>query len=164
MGNPIVWIAALCLFGKAHAGMQRFEGRIVRVSDGNTITLLHADNRQHMIRFDEIDAPERGQPFWTALQRRVAKLLTNREGVSKSSRTDRYQRRVYCVLVDGTDAGLEQIRVEMAWYFRCNAKELLPSRRRQYDKMEAHAQSGRRGLWADDEPVPPWDCRKSKTS
>ena len=53
-----------------------------------------------------------------ASQRNLAELLANREAVAECSKTDRYQREVCRVLVDATDAGLEQIRAGMAWYFR----------------------------------------------
>lgn len=66
------WITALCLVGlvaSTHAGTHTIEGRIVGVSDGDTITLLDVDNRQHKIRLDGIDAPERGQQFGEPPQR-----------------------------------------------------------------------------------------------
>ena len=166
VGHPKGRIAALCLFGlvaTAHAGSHRLEGRIVWVADGDTITLLDADNRQHKIRLDEIDAPESGQPFGRASQRHMAKLLANREAVAECSKTDRYRREVCRVLVDGTDAGLEQIQAGMAWFFRRYAKELPPDRRRQYADMEAQAQAERRGLWVDTAPMPPWNWRQAKT-
>jgi len=35
-------------------------GRVVRVTDGDTIVILDAGNTQHKIRLTGIDAPERG--------------------------------------------------------------------------------------------------------
>ena len=49
------FVTTLCLFGlvaSTHAGAHTIEGRIVGVSDGDTITLLDADNRQHKIRLE----------------------------------------------------------------------------------------------------------------
>ncbi len=129
------------------------------VHDGDTITLLDAENRQHKIRLDGIDAPELGQPFGRASKQHLAELLANREAVAECSKTDRYRREVCRVLIGGADAGLEQIRAGMAWCFRRYAKELPPDRRQQYTDMEAQAQAERRGLWTDGEPVPPWDWR-----
>ena len=143
----------------AHAATHTIEGRIVGVHDGDTITLLDAENRQPKIRLDGIDAPERGQPFGGASQRQLAKLLANREAVAECSKTDRYRREVCKVLVDGADAGLEQIRAGMAWYFRRYGKELPPDRQQQYADLEAQAQAERRGLWVDAKPVAPWDWR-----
>ena len=54
-------ITAICLVGlvaSTHAGTHQIEGRIVGMTDGDTITLLDTDNRQHKIRLDGIDAPE----------------------------------------------------------------------------------------------------------
>ncbi len=41
-------------------------GRVVSITDGDTLTVLDARNEQHKIRLSGIDAPERGQPFGTA--------------------------------------------------------------------------------------------------
>jgi endonuclease YncB( thermonuclease family) len=159
-------IAALCLVGLAagtHAGTQQIEGRIVGVTDGDTITLLDADKRQHKIRLDGIDAPERGQPFGRASKQHLAGLAFNQEAVAECHKTDRYGREVSRVLVAGADAGLEQIRAGMAWYFRRYANELPSDRRLQYADEEVQAKDARRGLWADAEPIPPWDWRLTRS-
>ena len=75
------------------------------VTDGDTITLLDVDNRQHKIRLDGIDAPELGQPFGRASKQHLAELLANREAVAECSKIDRYRREVCRVLVGGADAG-----------------------------------------------------------
>jgi endonuclease YncB( thermonuclease family) len=38
-------------------------GRVVKVTDGDTVTILDASNTQHRIRLQGIDAPERGQAY-----------------------------------------------------------------------------------------------------
>ena len=129
------------------------------VHDGDTITLLDVDHRQHKIRLDGIDAPELGQPFGRASKQHLAEMLANREAVAECSKIDRYRREVFRVLIGGADAGLEQIRAGMAWYFRRYAKELPLDRREQYADMEAQAKAARRGLWTDAELVVPWDWR-----
>jgi len=82
--------------------------------------------------------------------------------VAKCSKIDRYGRRVCRVLVGGVDAGLEQVRAGLAWFFGRYAKELPPDRRQQYADMEAQAQAERRGLWADAAPVAPWEWRSTR--
>lgn len=156
------WIAALCLVGlvaSTHPDTHQIEGRVVGVHDGDTITLLDAENRQHKIRLDGIDAPELGQPFGRASKQHLAELLANREAVAECSKIDRYRREVCRVLIGGADAGLEQVRAGLAWFFGRYAKELRPDRRQQYADMEAQAKAEQRGLWADAEPVAPWDWR-----
>ena len=95
--HPVRWITSLCLFGlvaSTHAGTHTLEGRIVGVTDGDTITLLDVDNCQHKIRLDGIDAPESGQPFGRASKQHLAELLANREAVAECSKIDRYRREV----------------------------------------------------------------------
>ena len=38
-------------------------GKVVKVSDGDTITILTSDKTQHKIRLNDIDAPEKKQAF-----------------------------------------------------------------------------------------------------
>lgn len=164
-GHPGPWVTALCLVGlvaAAHAGTHTFEGRIVGVHDGDTVTLLDAENRQHKIRPDGIDAPELGQPFGGASKKHLAELVFNQVAVAECGKTDRYGREVCKVVVGSVDVGLEQIRAGMAWYFRRYAKDLPLDRRQQHADIEAQAKAQRRGLWADTEPVPPWDWRQRK--
>ena len=112
------------------------ESRIVGVHDGDTITLLDAAKHQHKIRLYWIDAPERRQRFGCASQRHLAELLASREAVAECSKIELYQREVCRVPVDGADAGLEQIRAGMAWYFRRYGMELPLDQRQQYAESE----------------------------
>ena len=158
-------ITALCLIGlvgSTHAGTHQIKGRIVGIHDGDSITLLDADNRQHKIRLDGIDAPELGQSFGRASKQHLARLVVNREALAECSKVDRYRRNVCRVLVGGADVGLAQVRAGMAWYFRRYAKDLTPDRRQQHAEAEDQAQAERRGLWADAEPIPPWAWRATR--
>ena len=47
----------------AQAGV--LAGRVVRVTDGDTLVVPGAGNAQHKIRLQGIDAPERGEAYGT---------------------------------------------------------------------------------------------------
>jgi endonuclease YncB( thermonuclease family) len=153
----LLTMTVLCI---AHA--DTIEGRIVGITDGDTITLLDADKRQRKIRLDGIDAPESGQPFGGASKRNLSDLAFNQDAVAECSKRDRYGREVCRVLVDGADVCLAQIQAGMAWLFTRHAKELPPDRREQYADAEAQAKADRRGLWTGAAPVPPWEWRRPK--
>lgn len=51
---------------------QSIKGKVVRIADGDTITLLDSANRQTRIRLHGIDCPENGQDFV-----KIAKKLTS---------------------------------------------------------------------------------------
>ncbi len=54
---------ALCASLSAHAGT--LLGRVVGITDGDTVTVLDAGNVQHTIRLSGIDAPEKNRRLGT---------------------------------------------------------------------------------------------------
>ena len=62
----------------ARAATQSFEARVVGVADGDTITVLDANNAQHRIRLAGIDAPERGQPFSGRSKQSLRRMVMGR--------------------------------------------------------------------------------------
>jgi endonuclease YncB( thermonuclease family) len=50
--------AVAALFAGAHAAADTLEGKVVKVADGDTVTVL-VGREQHRVRLQGIDAPER---------------------------------------------------------------------------------------------------------
>ena len=52
-------------------------GKVVKVTDGDTITILTADNREEPIRLWGIEAPEKrgNQPYWQESRYQLAALV-----------------------------------------------------------------------------------------
>ena len=63
---------ALLLFVSHIATADDFSGQVVRIADGDTITVLDANKTQHKIRLAGIDAPERKQPYGEASRKHLA--------------------------------------------------------------------------------------------
>jgi endonuclease YncB( thermonuclease family) len=138
---------------------ETIDGRVVGVSDGDTITVLDNSKKQHKIRLSGIDAPESKQPFGQASKRHLSNLIFNRNVTLYCGKTDKYKRQVCVVMVNGQDANLAQVKAGMAWWYRAYAKEQIPEHRAQYQAAEMDAQLQRIGLWQDNAPVPPWEWR-----
>jgi len=155
----------ICSLLSAAASVQAgtIDGRIVGVHDGDSLTMLDREQRQHKIRLNGIDAPELGQPFGQAAKLHLSAAAFDRDATAECHKTDRYGREVCRVFVDGVDIGLAQIRAGLAWFFKRYAGELKADGRRQYAEAEEAARKARRGLWADAEPVPPWEWRTPVT-
>ena len=163
MTLKVLVAAIFCLTAVAAANAQTaLTGRVVAISDGDTLTLLDASKVQHRIRMEGIDAPESGQPFGNRSKQSLSDLAFNREARASCPKTDRYGRRVCQVMVGGTDIGLEQIRRGMTWHFKRYESEQSEHDRTAYAAAEAEARRARRGLWADADPVAPWDRRAAK--
>jgi endonuclease YncB( thermonuclease family) len=67
-------------------------GRVVRVTDGDTIVVLDSANAQHKIRLTGIDAPERKQAFGTKSKEHLSDSVAGKFVVVEYSKLDRYQR------------------------------------------------------------------------
>jgi micrococcal nuclease len=58
--NSIVCcVVLLCLVGTAFGAS--FQGKVIHIADGDTITVLNATNEQIKIRLNGIDCPEKAQ-------------------------------------------------------------------------------------------------------
>jgi endonuclease YncB( thermonuclease family) len=155
-------LAALLLFLSLPVAAATLEGRVVGVSDGDTITVLDRESVQHRIRLSAIDAPEKAQPFGNHSKEHLSKWVYNRAVFIEWNKQDRYGRIVGKVFMDGHDAGLEQVRAGMAWWYRDYSKEQTPEDLALYEKTEQAAREGKLGLWRDAAPIPPWEWRRKR--
>ena len=137
-------------------------GRVVGVSDGDTVTVLTAENRQFKIRLSGIDAPEKKQPFGAHAKDTLSRQLFGQSVVVEWTKTDRYGRIVGKIELDGVDVNLEQIREGSAWVYTQYLRELPVEDQRLYREAERQAKSEHRGLWRDSDPEPPWQWRHER--
>lgn len=161
------------LLAPAPALSESLHGRVVGVSDGDTITVLDADHQQYKIRLSGIDAPEKAQPFGQRSKENLSHLVFGREVTVEWRKKDRYGRTVGKVLVaeptchEATcpkilDACHAQVVAGMAWWYRQYAKEQEPGDANRYEQSELEARGRQIGLWSDPQPTPPWEWRKEK--
>ena len=139
---------------------QEIQGKVIRVLDGDTIEIKTLPAKIVVyevpirVRLINIDAPEKKQPFgrWSANQLKA--LLAGQSVTVSYTQTDRYGRIIGRVFtMNGTDASRFMVQSGAAWvYDRYNTDKSLPA-------LQREAQEQKRGLWADSNPVPPWEWR-----
>lgn len=152
--------AALLLAGLS-ASAAELAGKVVRVADGDTITVLDASKTQHRIRMTGIDAPESKQAFGNRSRQSLADLVAGKQVTVRWDEQDRYGRILGQVLTpDGQDANLAQVQRGMAWHYAQYAKTRPAAESRAYASAQSQAQREKIGLWQDKEPTAPWDWRK----
>lgn len=135
------------------AALADFVGRVVKVSDGDTLTVL-VERKQVRVRLDSIDAPEMKQPLGKRSQQSLTQLCAAKTARVIDKGMDRYGRTIGWIVCDGVDANSEQVRRGMAWVFVRYAPRNSP-----LYGLQGEAQGTRRGLWADPHPMAPWDWR-----
>lgn len=138
-----------------------FSGRVVRIEDGDTISVLDDANRNYKIRLQGIDAPEGGQAFGDRSRQSLADEVFGKQVSVEWSKRDQYGRLVGKVLVDGRDVCLEQIRAGLAWHYKYYQNEQSAEDRKMYADAEEESRMAKRGLWVDADPTPPWEFRRS---
>jgi len=65
------------------------EGTVVKVADGDTVTVLDSSMQRHRVRIAEIDAPEKGQPFGNASGKSLAAMVAGKQVRVEFDKDDR---------------------------------------------------------------------------
>jgi micrococcal nuclease len=149
---------SFCLFistSRAEEGVYK----VTYVYDGDTVKLSPIDSNdpqdEFKLRLTDIDAPERNQDYGLKSRRSLMKLCQGKNIIATAqiSGTDKYQRALGKLQCNGVDAGHYQAEHGLAWFYT------------QYSSNAAiykAAKNARRltlGLWADENPTPPWVWR-----
>ncbi len=139
---------------------QTLEGKAIRITDGDSFTLLLGDHAQSEVRLAEVDAPERGQPYSNESRAALRAMIDGKYVRVEVQNIDRYGRVVGRVYVDDLDVSAEMVESGNAWAYR----RYLSDRR--LLELEQTAQRERRGLWSTTEAraTPPWEWRKDTQS
>jgi endonuclease YncB( thermonuclease family) len=147
------WLAASLCCGFAQTN--DFEARVSGITDGDTIKVLH-ENVQIRIRLWGIDCPELHQSFGTRAKQFTSHLAFGETVTVRVHDRDRYGRTVAeIILQDGRNLNHEIARAGLAWWYVRYARHDL-----ELEALEAQARAAKRGLWADNDPMPPWEFRK----
>lgn len=157
----LIGVALAYSISHALAG-QVIPGKVVGITDGDTLTLLDENQAQHRIRVSGIDTPERAQAFGHVASDNLAKLAFGQLATADCQKQDRYGRLVCVVRVNGVDVGLAQVKAGLAWHYKKYANEQTPADQELYANAEQEAKDAHVGLWRDADPVPPWDWRKTR--
>jgi endonuclease YncB( thermonuclease family) len=85
----------------------------------------------------------------------LSDLVFGKQVTLHTTGTDRYKRTLAHVTVDDIEVDAQMIATGHAWHYsRYDHTAVL-------EAAERNARAARRGLWADAQPVPPWEWRAS---
>jgi endonuclease YncB( thermonuclease family) len=139
-------------------------GRVVGISDGDTITVLDKTRKEHKVRLMGIDAPEKSQAFGNEAKQTLSNYIYKKEISVEFKKYDKYKRIVGKVTLDGHDICLQMIHDGMAWHYTDYKKEQSKTDRMLYLEAEANARELKIGLWIDLQPIEPSKFRKNLTT
>ena len=154
MKRIIIIIIILCPLSLA---AQILKGRVVKIADGDTFTLLVNEQEQIKIRLDGIDAPEKGQAYGNRAKEYLSSMISGVLVTVEIKSIDRYGRSIGKVSTSTiADVNIEMIKAGYAWQYREYNND------KTYTSAENQARKNKRGLWQDKNPIRPQDYRKNK--
>lgn len=131
------------------------KGKIVGVSDGDTVMLLDSSNTQYKIRLDEIDAPESGQAYGKRAKEYLSDLIFGKIVTIEYTKKDRYKRILGIIYLNDKNINEEMVKAGYAWRYYYNKSDKLL-------ELQNKAKAQRKGLWRDKNAIDPYLFRKSK--
>jgi endonuclease YncB( thermonuclease family) len=125
--------------------------KVDRITDGDTIVLMDSTR----VRLHGIDTPERDQPYGSEATAALKYMVETSVYILEID-TDRYGRLVGTLYTsEGVNVNLEMVCNGSAWWYSRYAKN-----NRAMASCQDEAKEAGLGLWADDDPMPPWKWRR----
>lgn len=134
-----------------------FEGKVIGIKDGDTFEILY-DSIPERVRLAEIDCPEKSQAFGKNARQYASDLCFGKTvTVTSTGKRDRYGRVVGTITTQGgLNVNEELVKAGLAWHYKQYSKS------KTLDGIEQQARDKKLGLWADKDPVAPWEWRKAR--
>ena len=172
MTKKLLFLITIGLLTSTQAA--ELKGKIISIADGDTATLLVLENKskllkplemekvniktQYRIRLNDIDAPEKKQPFGNKSRDNLASYIAGEIITVKYKSKDKYGRILGTIYFENLDINLQQIKNGYAWVYKQYSKNQT------YYQEEQKAKDLKKGLWIAKEPLAPWEYRKKRKS
>ncbi|MCS4533056.1 thermonuclease family protein [Neisseria montereyensis] len=149
------------IFQEKSQNIQQYSGKVVKVSDGDTVWVVDSDGLRHKIRLAYIDAPESQQAHGKAARDALNALAYGKTVEVWVFDRDRYKREVAQIRLNDRDLNLAQIEQGHAWHYVSIAKrQQSETGYALYAAAEMNARYHKKGLWRQRNPQAPWDFRR----
>lgn len=165
----LVFLLALPAYAKEP--IRTINGKVVKVSDGDTIQVQDSLGTKVKVRFYGIDAPETGksnkrtghvskpgQAYGDAAFQALKGKISRKQVRLDVMDTDQYGRTVSIVWLGNRNINKEMVAEGYAWAYR---QYLDRPHASEYIGAEEQARKAGLGLWMQSNPQPPWEFRKT---
>ena len=150
---------------KSHHQAETIMGRVVRVSDGDTLVLLTEEKEEIKVRMNFIDTPETAQAYGQKAKVALADLVQGQVVRLDSQEVDRYGRVLGTIWLNDQSINYQMVADGYAWHYVQYAKKGQSSAEfSRYAEAELNARLAKKGLWADKNPQAPWLFRQEKST
>ena len=153
---------ALCLFvfsaqASSHLA-DSLEGRVIKITDGNTLTVMLPENAQLKVQLAGIDAPEKNQPHYQIAKQALSDKVFIEDVRVEIVSWEKSNLAIANIVLNGEYVNSWMVAEGHAWASPQDSDDS------ELADIQASAKAGMRGIWAlsDTERVPPWEWRQGK--
>ncbi len=152
----LAFIFFALLISVSASGDNAINAKVISVIDGNTLEVFTPEKQKLKVVLYGIDSPELGQKFGNEAKKFLEGIVLNKEVVLDVKGKDSFGNHVAIVMLDNRlDLRVELLKEGLAWTAEKNSpKDLEP--------YKTWAQRKARGLWQQENPVPPWTYRRQE--
>lgn len=154
----LCWVLAVPVFiFSLVAWGETLTGKVVGLSDGDTLSILFGESDIRTIRLSGVDCPDKGQEYAEEAKDFVSDLCLGKQVVVDASGTDIAGRPLGVVtLEEGLILNQELLQRGLAWHYtRYGSDPALA-------ELESKARQAHLGLWGVADPVAPWTYRNEE--
>lgn len=144
----------LILLFAASTATAQLTGKVVRVHDGDTFTMVDSLGDTTIVRLQGIDCPELHQPYGYQARRRTNQLIYGRTVQVQAVTKDKYRRTIGIVSIGGQNLNMLLLREGLAWHYKKYDNSAYAA------SLEENARETKTGIWSL--PVAPWVWRHKK--
>lgn len=144
-----VFLILLVLSASGHAA------KVLEVHSGDSLTLQEG-SRAIRLTLANVDAPELDQPYGKISRKTLENLCKGKEASYRKQGKSTDGKILASIVCDGTDVERAQLRKGMAWV------RPRPDIDAAYTLIQDFVWRDKIGLWADADPVPPWEWSEKK--
>ncbi len=159
----ILFVLLFSFSSFAQTASKQLVGTVVRVHDGDTLTIRDASGNQFQIRLAGIDAPELRQEYGRGALYNLSGFVFGKNVTVTYKKIDKYGRIVGKVMLNGRDVCLKQIEDGCAWHYKEYENEQTESDRKLYTDAEKASRQSEKGLWIAS-ALAPWEWRAAKSA
>ena len=132
----------------------QIEGTVTSVIDGNTLVVTTSEEEQFPIVLAGIDCPEPEQDFGMEAKHFLENLVLHKQVVVDIYGKDRLRNYIGVVMLDDAgDVRFHLLEEGLAWTSEKDPPAAL-------EVIRTRAMAGKKGLWSDPQPTPPWTFRR----
>ncbi len=155
----LIGVVALSLAVAAVGSPQNPNLAVVdRIIDGDSLIVRKGGSHME-IRLWGIDAPEYDQPGSRQAKRKLSELVLGNTVSIFIKYTDKYGRQVALLTSSGVNVNEEMIVTGNSWVHDYFCRETIC---RKWKVLEERARNEKRGLWQEDDPIPPWQWKRKR--